>query len=171
MHGNGDGSTAGGGNGDRTTVAPVAPEDHGSSRPRTLVAAAAAAIAFVAGAVGYVVGEDRGASRSNRVSAVASTTTARPPVDAGCSTPNQGLPPVTGRVKAVEPNVISLGGSSGPTVRVIVSSTTRVCRMQPATIAAVATGDAVAVQGTRRPGGLIDARQVTLIPRGLEGRR
>jgi hypothetical protein len=170
MHGNGDGSSAAGPNGDRTTVAG---EEHPFSRTRTQMAAGAVAfaIAIVAGGAGYVVGQDHGQSTSSGVTVVAPTTTAHAPAGADCHTPNQGLRPVVGRVSAVGPNVISLGGNSGPTLRIIVSNTTRVCRMQPATIAAIATGDAVAVQGTLRPGGLIDARQITLIPRGLEGRR
>ena len=130
--------------------------------------ASAAAIAALAGGVGFLLG-DSPAPKAPTV--VAAPSTSGRAGDAGaCRTPNHGIPPVVGRVKTATHDVITIGGVTNSTFRALVLGSTRVCRMQPGTLGDIAAGDFVAVQGPRRSRGVVEARQVTVVPPGLAGR-
>ena len=74
-----------------------------------------------------------------------------------------------GRVKTATTEVITIEGGS-QTFRAIVLGSTKVCRMQLGTFNDIVAGDAVAVQGPRRGRGVVEARQVTVVPQGVTGR-
>jgi hypothetical protein len=168
MDGNGNGSGSGERNGDRTAIAPPAVGPGATWRAPVVLGASAVAIAALAGGIGFVLG-DSSAPKAPAV-ASATSTSGRSGAARACQTPNQGIPPVVGRVETATKDVITIGGGPNPTFRAIVLRSTKVCRMQPGTLDDIVAGDAVAVQGPRRSRGVVEARQVTIVPQGVSGR-